>query len=520
MKRNNTLRKKIWWRAFLRGYTRLALVVVGVFGVIGLMHPGFFFYGMRHLTTVLAQDLNINALVLPPPVTPVVTSNLSCNPLNLSLALDLYWSVDSGGGTFTYDIERNGLPLVSGLSSSTTHYLDTNMTIATTYTYVVRANGPMGPGFEDSAPITLTTPYNCDGLTPPTVAVTRFQGNPVDGVDDHVTTHRRQPMVVGSSNIPYANIRITIDGETRLVADVTANINGYWEWKPPVRLNYERSTMDIVATDPLNANRYAVTYLKYQIIREHENEPSSSDNKDREPSGTNTPRADQNNNNEDVKNRDASLEVLFGTTNQETSFQQGETIFIVLTPYNIPENIARSLVRPANNDEVPNDLLSTIRNEVDTSQGEIIARKANKITGIEKSVLIHFRLLDSQGNVVANVAQEGFLRINESIIAELKIPLYVEPGRYTIAADLTIDGVLYSKSQQISVRSLPVIKLSSGRDITYDEFIWNLGWISFIALSTLLIWLLLVFYEYWLFMKGKLYVDELDFRKLGFISRL
>ena len=157
---------------------------------------------------------------------------------------------------------------------------------------------------------------------------------------------------------------------------------------------------------------------------------------------------------------------------------------------------------------------------MDTSQGEIIARKANKITGIEKSVLIHFQLLDSQGNVVANVAQEGFLRVNESIIAELKIPLYVEPGRYTIAADLTIDGVLYSKSQQISVRSLPVIKLSSGRDITYDEFIWNLGWISFIALSTLLIWLLLVFYEYWLFMKGKLYVDELDFRKLGFISRL
>ena len=110
--------------------------------------------------------------------------------------------------------------------------------------------------------------------------------------------------------------------------------------------------------------------------------------------------------------------------------------------------------------------------------------------------------------------------MNEPIIVEMKIPLYIKPGRYSIAADMTIDGVLYSKSQEITVRSLPVIRLSSGRDITYDEFIWNLGWISFILLTTLLLWSFFVFYEYWLFMKGKLYVDELDFRKLGFISRL
>jgi hypothetical protein len=72
----------------------------------------------------------------------------------------------------------------------------------------------------------------------------------------------------------------------------------------------------------------------------------------------------------------------------------------------------------------------------------------------------------------------------------------------------------------IEIRSLPVIKLSGNRDITYDEFMWNLGWMSFIVLATVLLWLFFVFYEYWLFMKGKLYVDEYSFRHSGYFSRL
>ena len=491
-----------------------------MFGIVALVHPGFFIYGMRHLTTVLADDLNITAFVLPPPATPVVTTELSCNPLNLSLALELNWSVDSGGGTFTYDIERNGLPLVSGLSSSTTTYLDTNMTIATLYTYVVRANGPMGPGFTDSAPVTLTTPYNCNGLTPPTVAVTRFQGNPVDGIADNVKTHRRQPTLVGTSNIPYANIRITIDGETRLVADVTANINGYWEWKPSVRLNFERSVMNIIATDPLNSNRYAITSLYYQIIRSEGSESTPSNNQDDTSVITNRVGTSQSGNNDGGVAQEIPLEVSFGTINRATSFQQGETIGLVLTPSKIPESVSRSLTLKTEQRGLSEGVVEDIRNDIDIREGETVSHKIANMVGIEKSVVIRFQLLDSDGNSVALVAQEALLRVHEPIMVEMKIPLYIKPGRYNIAADMTIDGVLYSKSQEIAVRSLPVIKLSSGRDITYDEFIWNLGWMSFILLTTLLLWSFFVFYEYWLFMKGKLYVDEFDFRKLGFLSRL
>ncbi len=414
------------------------MIVVGMFGIVALFHPGFFVYGMRHLTTVLADDLNINALVLPPPATPVVTSELSCNPLNLSLALDLDWSVDSGGGTFTYDIERNGLPLVSGLSRSTTTYLDTNMTIATTYTYIVRANGPMGPGFEDSAPITLTTPYNCDGLTPPTVAVTLFQGNPVDGIADHVKTHRRQPTVVGTSNIPYANIRITIDGETKLVADVTANINGYWEWKPSVRLNFERSMMNIVATDPLNTNRYSVTALYYQILRSEESESTQSNNKESAPVVITHGSSGQQRGG-GIANQEIPLEVSFGTINRATSFQQGETIGLVLTPSKIPESITRSLTLKTEANGLSEELLDSVHNDINPREGETISHKIANMVGIEKSVVVHFQLLDSEGNSVAMVAQEALLRVNEPIIVEMKIPLYIKPGRYSIAADMTID---------------------------------------------------------------------------------
>jgi hypothetical protein len=332
----------------------------------------------------------------------------------------------------------------------------------------------MGPGFADSIPHVLTTPYNCDGLTPPTVAVTMFQGNPIDGIDDHGTTRRRQPLVVGASNIPYANIRITINGETRLVADVTANANGYWEWKPTVRLNYERSVMNIIATDPLNANRYAVTALYYQILREHEKEDSRQ-------SGNASPPTSAPSGGSEISQPSSavdSLEFDFAAGTNQSSFIQGE-------------NAATTL---------------------------ILKRFPSALDG--QSLRAQYQLVDAKGNGITTSSRDILLQKNQVIKEDIDIPLYVRPGQYSISVTMSINGVLYSKSQVITVQPLPVIQLSSGRDITYDEFIWNLGWIAFIALATVLLWLFLVFYEYWLFMKGKLYVDEWDFRKFGFISSL
>lgn len=469
-------KKAILLRVFLRGYTRAALVIFGLFLIIGLWHPGFFAYGMNHLTTALADTLDINGLVLPPPETPTMTTELSCNPLNLAMALDLDWDLDSGNGTYTFDIYRNGSLMVAGLPSTTGHYLDTNLTIATPYTYKVRANGPMGPGFAESNEVTLTTPYNCDGLTPPTVEVTMFNGRPLASYRDQTlyNTHKRRPLLVGASNIPYAQVQIVIDTETRLVATVTANANGYWEWLPLARLSFERSTMYITATDPLNSERYAETTFRYQIVREAEGvgNEGGSDSLVSAPTNTGVSQG---------RGRGQSNDALFMSLTlqgEQNNYAQGEEVTTFLTPYHLTQSQS------------------------------------------EKAHIVEYRLTDASGNAITNTKREVFLREGEPIGQSFEVPLYLQPGRYVISALIDIDGVRYTQSREIIVRSVPVLKLSNGKDVTYDEFMWNLGWIAFVALATVLLWLFLAFYEYWLFMHGKLYVDEFSFKKKGYLSRL
>jgi hypothetical protein len=454
---------------------KLCLIVIGVFAVVGLFHPGFFSYGARHLSQVLASDLAVSALVLPPPEVPSLTSDLTCNPLNLSFALKLDWQIDTGGGTFSYDLYRNGLPMVVGLSGNTATYTDTALIVATTYIYTLRANGPMGPGYEDSLPLTLTTPYNCDGLSQPSISVTKFQNRLIESYDGGIAyTHTRRPKVIGTSNIPYARIRVEINSETRMVSETTANINGYWEWTPPARLNFERSVMYFTATDPLNSNRYVETSLRYQIIRSEQSEDSEK-KKDKEGgvvSGVTSP------NDQAGTGTSNGNDIQFDFTSSQSEVRQGENITFTLTPRKL------------------------------TSESR------------EENTKIEYRLLDDQGNSVATLSKEAFLRVGVPLSTELKAPVYLRPGKYTVEAVIVIDGVVYSQALPIMIKSLPVIALSSGREITYDEFMWNLGWMSLIALATLLLWLFFVFNEYWLYLQGQKHTDEYKIGRLGYFSRL
>jgi hypothetical protein len=334
----------------------------------------------------------------------------------------------------------------------------------------------MGPGFADSAPVTLTTPYDCNGLTPPIVAITMFNGRPLESYGKDVTrytTTKRRPTLVGTSNIPFAQIRIVIDDKTKLVAYTDANINGYWEWTPTPRLNYERSVMQITATDPLNSNRYSETSLEYQIKRDAE--AGSDEGGDNENDNTGSvPNTSGTSSNPAA----TDIAIDFSLERSSQNYQQGEVLKTRLVPDNIP------------------------------------TQKTERVTSIR------YRLSDSRGNSITSFTREEFLRNGEVIENGIEIPAFVQPGRYKVGVDLVFEGVLYSLEKDITVMPIPVIRLGSGRDITYDEFIWNLGLISFIVLTTLLIWLFFVFYEYWLFMRGRLYVDEYDFPKVGLISRL
>ena len=450
---------------------RVALVVVGVFGLIGLSHPGFMIYGMRHLTQVLAIDsMTVSALVLPPPATPVATSDLTCNPLNLAMTLTLDWEQDTGGGTFSYDITRNGLPLVSGLPNTTTTYTDTALTIATPYTYVIKANGPMGPGVVDSAPVTLTTPYNCNGLTQPTVSITQFRNRLIDSFEGIAFSYARRPKLIGTSNIPYARILIDINTETKLHSETTANINGYWEWLPPKRLEFERSIMYITAIDPLNANRYATTSLRYQIVRSGESEEQKDGDKKISGSPQYVPSQ------EELLPKAEPEDFRFDFSASQETVRQGEKINLSLIPY--------------------------------------VSRKE------EENIPVEFQLIDQDGTALSTLTRNVFFRNEDAFQVGMEVPLYIKPGQYKLQTTFVYDGVRYSKSVPLNIKAFPLLTLSSGREITYDEFMWNFGWIAFVLLTTLIVWLFFLFYEYWLYLRGRGHVDEFKVARLGYFSRL
>lgn len=128
--------------------------------------PGFFKADFLDRLQALADDvIVVTATVLGPPAEPIVTATPVCVSGAPRIVLD--WADDEA--TDTWDIERDTLPLVTGLTSST--YTDTAVTANTTYEYVVTANGPMAPGTAISDPVSATA-LDCPTLLPdPTVLI-------------------------------------------------------------------------------------------------------------------------------------------------------------------------------------------------------------------------------------------------------------------------------------------------------------------------------------------------------------
>jgi hypothetical protein len=141
--------RRLWLRRMAKLHTLVFTISLGVYFVLAFFDPGLLSYDLRQKFHALADEtIAVTATVLGPPVQPVVTATASCDETSGTLSVELDWADDAN--TYTYDINRDGTPLVSGLSSSA--YSDTNVVVSTTYEYEVTANGPMGPGSATSDP--------------------------------------------------------------------------------------------------------------------------------------------------------------------------------------------------------------------------------------------------------------------------------------------------------------------------------------------------------------------------------
>ena len=138
----------------------------------------------------------------------------------------------------------------------------------------------------------------------------------------------------------------------------------------------------------------------------------------------------------------------------------------------------------------------------------------------EENIPVEFQLIDQGGTALSTLTKNIFFRDGETFQTSMEVPLYIKPGQYTLQATFIYNGVRYSKSVPLNIKAFPLLTLSGGREITYDEFMWNFGWVAFVLLVTLALWLFFVFYEYWLYLRGRGHVDEFKVARLGYFSRL
>ncbi len=210
--------------------------------------PEFLYQDIRKKFFAFADDtIVITATVPGPPATPIVTATPTCVAGAARILLD--WANDTG--TTTWDIERDSLPLTTGLTLS--QYTDTAVVANTSYSYVVTANGPMSPGIAVSTTVSATT-LDCSIVTPVTVRIETLGGKNVADARDNTDLSKRRPKVTGTSNTPYAIIDIEITNPT-LRARINANANGYFEWIPPIGIDTGNHILTVIATDPADSSR-------------------------------------------------------------------------------------------------------------------------------------------------------------------------------------------------------------------------------------------------------------------------
>lgn len=456
-----------WLRKLMRAHIFITVLFLGVYFSVAFFDPGFLSYDLRHKFQALADEwiyseetmLSVFATVLDPPVKPIVTGEAVCS--NGALSINLDWPSDINSES--YDITRDGAPLISDLIASQ-HTDAVGLVVNTSYTYIVTAYGPMGPGSAESDPVILTTPEGCGETLPAAmVQITSFDGKSIASFTGIPTSTDRRSIFSGTSNIPNATIRIVIGSPSNFMAELTANANGYFAWQPPANLSFGTQTFTVTAIDPNDSLRQASDSLQFKIKEKVEDTAVTT------PPPAETPVIQP----EESTLLDFSLSVK----NRDKKIFQGETLNVSL--------LIKDIALQYQNTNIP----------------------------------VRFSIVDSNGNIILSLTTEELLRKGMEIQKLPDTPAYIAPGKYFLQAEVLLGKTNVSRLDEFTVVEAPLFDLSGNVSITYAGIVRNLGWITLTLLILLLLWLLMFIREYGMYLQAIRHITEEHLRKAGFITK-
>lgn len=440
--------------------------VFGVYIIFSVIYsPEFLLSDIRDKFNVLADDtVTVTARVLAPPVKPLVTGASACNAGSLSISVD--WPDDVN--STSYDVYRDGLPLVTGLSSSL--FSDMNVVVNTSYDYVVVANGSMGPGTASSDAVTVTTPEKCVVIAPPAnVVISAIQSNDLTGINGIPETTSRQPIFSGTTNIPNGRIDILLNSMLAISAQTSANGNGYWNWQVPVILPIDTHTLFVTVTDPNDATRTSTAILTFKVVNERKSSTGGGGKK------------------------------ISASTTASSGSQNGtEKPFTV--PFNVVLSAGGDQVYPGK--ELPVSLL--------------FSSVADGYDGVD--IIIKYFILDEEGNVKSTLLAGAMLNEGRMITGAVPVPASVKDGKYRVKAEVILGRFDVSREAAFRVLPLPMIDMGGGFIVTYPELLSRLGWIVLSSAILLLLWLALFYREYWTYLHSLRHITERNLARSGFFG--
>lgn len=463
--KESRLKKRL--RKIARWHALFSLSIFGLYVALSAVYsPEFLLSDIHDKFRALADDtITVTATVLDPPVKPVVTGSSVCNTGTGTLSVELDWADDVNSEY--YDIDRDSLPLVSGILPS--EYDDTAVALSTTYSYVVTARGPMGPGFAESDPVDVTTPSECEIAFTPTLSITSFDDRPIGSYSGIPAVSNRKPEFIGTTNIPNATIDILINASTVISATISANANGYWSWEPPINLTRGAHTLFLTATDP--------------------NDPSIS----------------------------VSENFLFRITKKKSEEGGGQVEEETILP-STPTGVSESREKPSG---APLDFTLSVGNTT-IVQGDPLSviMTMNRLDGEFDGMdaVVRYSVLDEKGNEKTSLLRDTALR--EGLVLRTDVPLqkFLKDGRYRVRAELIFESYNLSREIGFSVLPLPVLDLGGGSVMTYPELLSDIGMIASWLLFLLLFWLFLFSREYWLYLHSLRHITEWNLAKAGFFG--
>ncbi|QQS16171.1 MAG: hypothetical protein IPK84_02350 [Candidatus Moraniibacteriota bacterium] len=465
-------------RLALRMHIGVTVGILVFYAFLGfLWGPRFSFADFQKTWSVFADDVTVSAVVPEPPVSPVVTVDAACLSDVLSVSLD--WADDSGSTSF--DIYRDSLLLVSGLTSSS--YIDTNLSPGTEYSYVVVAYGPMGAGVASSDPVSVLTPSDCLSSLSPTLTIVTVAGTNVSSLSS-VSISDATPMLTGTSNMPNASVSVSIVGATSVYVTFLTNSNGYWEWTPSTSLSSGDYTLTVTVTHPLYSLQTASDSLMLSV-----SVSSGSDDDDGE--------------------------------HRKKKKKKTPAVSVASPIYRVPPALPIFQPIPAEglSGTILGAPLSMSLGVVNAGGWVFQSRTLETLLSINR---LDRSLENQSGDIsytVYDVSHEKVFESTRTIAMRrggeyretIPIPREWASGDYSVVARLHVHDMNIEAEMSFRVIELPLFDFGGGIVVTRDDTLRFLGWASLGSVLSLLLVLLLFVREYWRYAHATKQVNEESF---------